>query len=226
VNRQEAGRLVSLLADAFPHTPVRPGTVEVYSLALADLPLEEARAAVVEHLGTSRFWPSIAEIRELVARRRTGLPDAETAWAIVVRAAEAANAEIAERGSYRRVPFACELIEKAVAIIGWERIRSGEDRSILSSQFRKLYESWRAAVDRAVALGQDPSEVVTGRLGRGSTFAEIAQEIGFLPAPPLLHRSGAPGRESGRSNPLEVSRPQSPDPTRPAGSAPAARRQT
>ncbi len=224
MNRQEAGRLVSLLADAFPHTPVRPGTVEVYALALADLPLEEARAAVVEHLGTSRFWPSIAEIRELVARRRTGLPDAETAWAIVVRAAEAANREISERGEYRRVPFACELVERAVEVIGWERIRSGEDRSILGAQFRKLYESWRASVDRAVALGEDPGDVVARRLGGGGTFAEIAQGMGLLPSRPLLQPSGAPSCDSGLSNPLPLSPGQSPDPTRPAGSAPASRR--
>jgi hypothetical protein len=50
--------------------------------------------------------------------RRTGLPDAETAWATVVQVAEAANREIAERGPYRRVPFACDLIERAVGVLG------------------------------------------------------------------------------------------------------------
>jgi hypothetical protein len=191
VNHQEVGRLVSLLADAYPHVSVRKGTVEAYSLALIDLPWNEARAAVLEHLGTSRFWPSIAEIRELVARRRTGLPDAETAWATVAQAAEAANREIAERGSYYRVPFACELIERAVGVIGWERIRSGEDRSILSAQFRRLFESWRHAIDRAVALGEDPAEALD-RLPNGThTFAEIAGGLGIFTAPSLREPSGA-----------------------------------
>ena len=191
MNHKEVGRLVSLLADAYPHVAVRKGTVEAYSLALIDLPWDEARAAVIEHLGTSRFWPSIAEIRELVARRRTGLPDAETAWAIVVRAAEAASREIAERGSYRRVPFACDLIERAVGVIGWERIRAGEDRSILSAQFRKLYESWRQAIDRAVALGED-LDVTLERLPGGTrSFAEIAGGLGVFTLPSLQERSGA-----------------------------------
>lgn len=223
MNRAEAGGLVSLLADAYPHVQVRKGTVEAYAIALADLRLEEAHRAVVELLGTSKFWPTIADIRELVARHRTGLPDAETAWAIVVRAAVAANAEISTRGSYQRVPFGCELIERAVAVIGWERIRSGEDRSILSAQFRKLYESWRAGVDRLVALGQDPEAAMPKRLGSGATFAQIAQGMGILPAQSLLQPSGAAGRDSGLSKALEVSSPQSPDATQPAGRAPAAK---
>jgi hypothetical protein len=206
VNRQEAGRLVSLLADAYPHVPVRQGTVEVYAVALADLPWAEAREAVVEHLGTSRFWPSIAEIRELVARQRTGLPDPESAWAIVVQAAEAANREISERGSYRRVPFSCVLIERAVEVIGWERIRSGEDRSILSAQFRRLYESWRTAVDRAVALGDDPGAALDRLPGGAHTFGEIARGLGIAPPRPSLQEPSGP--ENGGQPPPEA--PESP----------------
>jgi hypothetical protein len=223
VNRAEAGGLVSLLADAYPHVQVRKGTAEAYAIALADLSLEEAHRAVVELLGTSKFWPTIAEIRELVARHRTGLPDAETAWAIVVRSAEAANAEISTRGSYQRVPFGCELIERAVAVIGWERIRSGEDRSILSAQFRKLYETWRAGVDRRVALGQDPEEAMPRRLGKGATFAQVAHGMGILPEQSLLQPSGVPGGENGLSKALEVSPLQSPDRASPVGSPPAAK---
>jgi len=67
VKRSEAAELVMMLMGAFPNAKTSESTSQVYETLLVDLDVAVARRAVARLVATSRFLPSIAEIREASA---------------------------------------------------------------------------------------------------------------------------------------------------------------
>ncbi len=60
----EALSVVGKLAEAFPETELRPGTLKVYAEFLLDLEVKEAEAAILAVIAESRKFPPIsAELR-------------------------------------------------------------------------------------------------------------------------------------------------------------------
>ena len=70
MSHEDAGRLVDLLAAAYPRSPVRITAVELFARAFADLDYGEVRDAIVEHVRSSCCWPLVVDIREIAMRRR------------------------------------------------------------------------------------------------------------------------------------------------------------
>jgi hypothetical protein len=66
VKQSEMAELMSVLTAAYPRQITGRNTLAVYAQALADLDPDEVREAVAEHVATSRFFPTIAEIRDSV----------------------------------------------------------------------------------------------------------------------------------------------------------------
>ena len=60
----DLAKLFAAIAAAFPQWKPEPSTFEIYALALSDIPIERLRAAFVQHIRTSRFAPTVAELRE------------------------------------------------------------------------------------------------------------------------------------------------------------------
>lgn len=56
-----------MLLGAYPNAKATASTSQVYEAMLADLDVAEARAAVQRLIATSRFMPTVAEIREATA---------------------------------------------------------------------------------------------------------------------------------------------------------------
>ncbi len=67
MKKSEVAELVVVLFSAFPNAKVTEETNAAYERYLEDLDRERASAAVQRLIGTSRFLPSIAEIREAAA---------------------------------------------------------------------------------------------------------------------------------------------------------------
>lgn len=65
-------QLWTVLSAAYPSFKTPAATIEVYSRALSDLDYPLAEAAVLDAISKSRFFPTIAEIRETAARLVTG----------------------------------------------------------------------------------------------------------------------------------------------------------
>lgn len=78
-------KLVAKLKAAFPRANVGPDTLQVYAESLLDIDQGVAEDATLGLIATSRFFPTIAEIRERVAVSQTQLDDAGTAWRNVLR---------------------------------------------------------------------------------------------------------------------------------------------
>lgn len=90
MTRQEVAALVALAVANFPHQQDRDITLTaaLWLEGLSDLPFPIAKTAMLKVLATSRFWPTLADLREAAASINppTTLPLPEQAWAEVVNA--------------------------------------------------------------------------------------------------------------------------------------------
>jgi hypothetical protein len=180
MNATEAEQLVGILEAAYPNHPTKPATASGYFLGLRDLPFVTVMAAAEEVMRTSRFFPTVAEIREIVATSEVAgdlIP--EEAWAEVRSEARRVGFNrppTFHRGVFHREEprFSSPLIERAVQAVGWETICTGNnERGFIRDQFVKaLAAIARHEVKRAQAgeaTGTDPAlpEGVTA-IGRGA----------------------------------------------------------
>jgi hypothetical protein len=180
VTRKEATQIVAMLQGAFPQRQLPDSTIEVYAMALADLDFELARAAVMRLVQTSRFLPTIAEIREAAVRDRVSLPTPEEAWGIVRRA-------IGQHGSYRVPVFDCDEIHDAVRDIGWKEICLSEQPASTRARFIDAYKSrverrMNAEARGAYARGKRELPALPDSYGEGT---RCVVETGYATGPSL-----------------------------------------
>ena len=143
----EAMRLVATLKATYPRQEIREETVEVYVRFLSDLDHAAAEQAVGRIVATSRFFPTIAEIREEVAEGYAGLPSVAEALALVAERYRLSDAEVKEN----RLP---DEVLKAYRIVGGEwAFRTSTNATTLHAQFRDLYAQFRAEAIRGFQQG-------------------------------------------------------------------------
>lgn len=80
MKNSEAKLLVATLAAAFPRQEIPQESIEVYAADLADLDADLARRAIENARRGSRWFPTIAEIREAAAELLLGAPASMAAW--------------------------------------------------------------------------------------------------------------------------------------------------
>lgn len=80
----EAVQLLTTLKAAYPRHQLEQGTTEVYAHDLADMDAGLAQQAVERVRRTSRFFPTIAEIREAAAELVLDAPPPITAWGYAI----------------------------------------------------------------------------------------------------------------------------------------------
>lgn len=74
MTKAEALRLMAMLRAAWPRQEIGEDTTEVYAGMLADLSYADAKTAVTTLVKTSKWFPTIAEIREQAAdAKRAGM---------------------------------------------------------------------------------------------------------------------------------------------------------
>lgn len=151
----EAANLASTALTAYQHVRTvaamaakeRGATMDLWAAVLGDLDYAATKAALLRHIATSQFFPTVAEIRAIVAesthgRRRAGLD----AWGDV-------KAAISRDGRYRTPTFADPIVARVVEAIGWLAICDSEDEMVTRAHFGRAYDALAegAAEDRAVA---------------------------------------------------------------------------
>lgn len=134
MTKTEVAKLVAVLLAAFPNAKASAQTSTVYETLLADLDADAAAAAVQRLIGTSRWMPTVAEIREAAlavegGERRAG----GDAWGDVL-------AEVHRTGRYRRPRFNDPLVTRAVTAFGWENICDSENQVADRARFVELYD--------------------------------------------------------------------------------------
>lgn len=134
MNVQQAEQLIAILASSSPHTMISGETVALYVLALADCAPEEGAMVVLKWVTTEKRWPSISELRNLIAKARGELPpDHVEAWREVRLSFGYAEA--------RRPPWTHPAIGDAVDAIGYREIGQSTEPEIMRAQFERYYKT-------------------------------------------------------------------------------------
>jgi len=136
VKRSDCLALMTLLTAAYPRQELSQETTEVYVQYLQDLELKAARAAIDRLVATSEWFPTVAEIRRVVAELVCQLPSPESAWVEVMR-------ELNRCHEYERPEWSCDLVREAVGAVGWRRMQMSENLSVERGQFLRIYGDLR-----------------------------------------------------------------------------------
>ena len=131
---------------AFPSCRADAGTMVVYARALLDLPLPAIDAAMQIQLKTSKWFPSVAEIRhaaESLQRTATGteIKGADEAWAEVLQ-------QVHDAFVYHPPVFTTPEIQKVAMGLGWTALCNlpTDQINTARAQFRLAYN---AEIERA-----------------------------------------------------------------------------
>lgn len=134
----EAAKLVAMLAAAYRDTKITTETSRVYETCLADLDFPAAQAAVLRLINTSKWLPTVAEIRAAAVDIQRGpVRVGGEAWGDVL-------AEIRRTG-YIGVPsFNDPLVAECVRLMTWRGLCLGENEAADRARFIELYDSLAA----------------------------------------------------------------------------------
>jgi len=160
------GTTLKLLLDAYPRQDVGADTLQVYRGILADIDAQDLWDAAQRHIATSRWFPTIAELREAVTANRKaigqGWPEADEAWQWVLTSMHENPAPYNPAcyqppglGDDPRFGPAC----RAVSAIGGTGVidhTGPEWMGALQARFRSMYED---ILDRETAWDRLPGSV-------------------------------------------------------------------
>lgn len=137
----EAKSILSLVALNYDRT-VPQGTAELWCTMFADYTAEEVLVVVREHMADSRFFPTVAELRERLARRTFDGPTPEEAWGLVLRA-------VRNVGYMRTPTFEHQAVGLAVDDVGWRNICLAEEENIAVTRAH-FYRAYTSRMKRAL----------------------------------------------------------------------------
>ena len=194
MSSSQVAKLVAVLLGAYPSARDNAGTSMAYERMLADLDFVAASAAVEKLIASSRFMPSIAEIRETTLALTDGEvhPGGE-AWGSVLRA-------IGSAGAYR-VPgvdfeFSDPVTARCVQALGWTELCSSECQAADRARFIELYDTLSVqerrkalshelpAMERFVALERSKVRELEDRTGETSTGDALCKVLTLVTEKP------------------------------------------
>ncbi len=161
---QKVAEMWANLMAAYPaFTAGKPALVleqslKLYTRLLADVSDELLAAATYQHIASSKYWPTIAELREAAIQFiQPRHPPAIEAWAEVRQA-------IRRVGHYRPPPsFGDPLIDRAVRALGWEELCLSEEPEVDRAHFLRAYECLQQRERdewRSIAAGMDSTRLL------------------------------------------------------------------
>ena len=144
MTQKETAYLLSILRAAYPrfYYDVSPDdlkiSVDTWAVMLSDTNLEIATVALQRLIATSKFPPTIAEMRESIsAVVHPDMPDSGDAWGEVIKA-------ISNYGYYRQeeaLQSMREPVALAVKRMGWRDLCMSENGMADRAHFLRIYET-------------------------------------------------------------------------------------
>lgn len=134
-------RIVTLICMSYPSSErlgenAIKGMVNIWKTLFADDPAELVELAVTRHIATSKWPPSVAEIRELMAQMQNPeLIPPELAW-VAVRDVMAKCGEYMHRDLREIFP---PLIARTVETIGWHALWISSQDKFTGQRFFDVY---------------------------------------------------------------------------------------
>lgn len=140
MTKPEVAKLVAVMMAAFPSAKVTADTSMVYERMLGDLDYPAANAAVEKLLATSRWMPTVSEIREAVLSLTEGEPKpGGEAWGEVIAAVGRYGSRRYDVGTFLP-PFTDPVTAQAVRALGWVALCDSENQIADRARFIELYD--------------------------------------------------------------------------------------
>lgn len=153
MNKEEFKKIAMAIKSTFPNSPILSDSyaMDIWYTMLQDLDYKVCQNSVLELIGTSKFPPTIAEIREK-STNYTSLPvkDWGEAWENVLMAIR----KFGYMQELQALEYMDDLTRKCVKRIGFQNICMSENISADRANFRMIYEteSNRRKVDNQLPL--------------------------------------------------------------------------
>jgi hypothetical protein len=151
MNRKEIINLLGIATANFPNLQQKDmtPTAVLWEKTLSDVPYDVAENAVIKVLATSRFFPTIADIREAVGQiTQPRTLDAMEAWGLIGEA-------IRKYGYYQQAEamnFLPDEVVKMVRQFTWRELCLSENPETLRAQFRMAWETRSKRTNELKAL--------------------------------------------------------------------------
>ena len=144
----DVAELVAIMSAAFTRPPMTERTCQVYERMLVDLDREAAHRAVARLVNTSKWLPTIAEIRAAAVELQVGARRAGAeAWGDVVET-------IRRSGRYRTPEFTDPLVAECVRSLGWLSLCDSTNDTADRARFIELYDSLAERTRRDLVAGE------------------------------------------------------------------------
>lgn len=135
-------KILTVLASAYPEIELPPATVRIYEQTLSDIPAEVLRAATLDLIAESKWFPKVAEIRQrafALMAEQDGTPDAYSAWAMALDYVRAGRGHpIAGQSREWDIP---PVIEQTVRQVGgWRHLAQAENSAADRARFIDAYK--------------------------------------------------------------------------------------
>lgn len=159
MNRKEIINLLALATANFPSYQERDmqPTAVLWEKALADIPYQVAEQALLKVLATSKFFPTIADIRDAIAAiTQPRSLDWSEAWSLIVQA-------IRKYGHYREKDGLESLppdVRDMAKRFTWRELCLNEQPDILRAQFRMAWETQSKRIREMNALPTQLREMI------------------------------------------------------------------
>jgi hypothetical protein len=155
MNRKQIINLLGIATANFPSMQTRDmqPTAVLWEKALNDMDYPTAEKALIKVLSTSRFFPTIADIREAAAQiTNPRVMDAMEAWGLIVQA-------IRKHGMYRQKEGLESLppdVREMANRFTWRELCLNENPDTMRAQFRM---AWETQSKRENEMRQIPQEI-------------------------------------------------------------------
>lgn len=174
MKKSEVTELVAILSATFTRPPMAEKTCQVYENMLADLERQAAHRAVSRLINTSKWLPTIAEIRAAAVELEHGARRAGAeAWGDV-------NEAIRKFGRYGVPEFSDPLVAECVRSFGWLSLCDSTNDTADRARFIELYESLAERSRRDQVAGSSlalPIVKPERRLHAVPGFAQIGKGV-------------------------------------------------
>ena len=160
MTKQEFGRLVAVIRGVYRDDKflANSESTQVWYSLLKDIDYERAKAAVVKHSLTSRWTPTIAELREQIADIQADKSDWSDGWQEVLTAVR----KFGYMNESEAMEWMSPMTREVTKRLGWQQIcESGTDGlTALRANFRMIYEQKQNDIKTEMQLPSGFSESV------------------------------------------------------------------
>lgn len=170
--------VLEFIRACYPNFAVTERTIDAYTVMLADLPHEAVKKAVVSHAATSRFAPTVAELRQRTMEYvHDPIPDVDDAY-------HEAREYAKHRYNPNDGPMTAAMLEqvglrpltaRALASVGVDVMATTTEPSVVAAQFKAAYQRLSDSEHRRRLL-PPAAAPLPGAAGNGS-LAEAKERL-------------------------------------------------